>query len=99
MAIQLNRDVKPKLDAAGVKLVLVSIGTAERAKDFVEETGFPAENLYADPDNACYDALRLRKGVVDTFFNVSTPYAILDRIQKVRAAGVMGRHYYKYSWA
>lgn len=74
------------LDAAGVKLVLVSIGTAERAKDFVAETGFPAENLYADPTNACYDALKFRKSVGDTFFNIATPYAILDRVTKDGAA-------------
>ena len=35
------------LDAAGVKLLAVSIGTSERAKDFVKETQFPIENLYA----------------------------------------------------
>lgn len=30
LAIQLRRDVKPQLDAKGVKLFLVSIGTHER---------------------------------------------------------------------
>ncbi len=31
----------------GIKLFLVSIGTHARSKDFVEVTGFPAENLFA----------------------------------------------------
>jgi len=65
-----------------VRLVLVSIGTPSRAKDFVQETGFPAEDLYVDPENVAYDRLRLRKGVADTFLSVNTPYAILERIQQ-----------------
>lgn len=39
LAIQLRRDVKPQLDAAGVKLFLVSIGTWERSIEFAEVTG------------------------------------------------------------
>jgi hypothetical protein len=58
LAIQLRRDVKPTLDANGVKLIAVSIGTVDRAKEFVRETEFPIECLYADPENKCYDALR-----------------------------------------
>lgn len=34
LAIQLRRDVKPSLDAAGIKLFLVSIGTKERSNEF-----------------------------------------------------------------
>jgi peroxiredoxin len=34
------------LERNGVKLLCVSIGTPERAKDFVKETGFPGELLY-----------------------------------------------------
>lgn len=39
LAIQLRRDVKPALDAQGIKLYLVSIGTYERSKEFVQVTG------------------------------------------------------------
>lgn len=45
-AIQLRRDALPVLERNGVKLLCVSIGTPERAKDFVKETGFPGELLY-----------------------------------------------------
>ncbi|KAK3275609.1 hypothetical protein CYMTET_16275 [Cymbomonas tetramitiformis] len=62
------------------KLLVVSIGTAERAKQFVEETGFPIENLYADPDNVTYDALGFYNGVQRTFFNPATPFSIRDRL-------------------
>lgn len=68
LATQLARDVKPRLDDAGVKLFFVGIGTPERAVDFTRETKFPAENLFADPDAKCYSALELKKGVVETFF-------------------------------
>merc|ERR1719238_1111995 len=82
LAVQLRRDVKPKLDAAGVKLVLVSIGTFERSQDFAEETQFPRENLYADPENAAYDALGFYKGWGRTFFRTETPFSIKDRLEQ-----------------
>lgn len=68
LAIQLRRDVKPQLDAAGVKLFLVSIGTWERSIEFAGVTGFPREALLADPDSVTYEALGLVKGVRQTFF-------------------------------
>lgn len=68
LAIQLRRDVAPKLEAAGVKLFLVSIGTWERSIEFAEVTGFPREALLADPDSVTYEALGLVKGVRQTFF-------------------------------
>jgi len=82
LATQLARDVKPRLDDAGVKLFFVGIGTPERAVDFTRETKFPAENLFADPDAKCYSALELKKGVVETFFSPTTPYSFLDRMRK-----------------
>jgi len=72
--------VKPTLDDAGVELVLVSIGTPERGKDFARENGFPEENLYADPENVCYDSLGLRSGLESTFFSPFTPFSMRDRI-------------------
>jgi hypothetical protein len=50
--------------------VQVTIGTAERGLEFAELTGYPADSLLADPENVTYDALQLKKGVVDTFFNI-----------------------------
>jgi hypothetical protein len=61
----------PTLDAAGVGLYLVSIGTPKRGLEFVEKTGFPAERLLADPDNVAYDALDFKKGLKETFFSVT----------------------------
>lgn len=48
----------------------------------MSETGFPAEHLVSDPNNACYTALKLRSGFATTFLNPATPYAILARLQK-----------------
>ncbi len=48
----------------------VTIGTAERGLEFAELTGYPSDSLLADPDNVTYNALQLKKGVVDTFFNI-----------------------------
>ena len=39
LAQQLSRDVVPKLDSAGVRLVFIAIGTAEKGRMFAEETG------------------------------------------------------------
>lgn len=89
MAIQLRRDVKPVLDAAGVKLIAVSIGTPERALDFVRETEFPPENLFADPDAASYDALRLNASLAN-FSQKSTPEGIAARWQKDGARDLLG---------
>jgi len=74
--------VKPQLDELNVKLLVVSIGTAARAKDFVQETGFPIENLYADPENITYEALGFYKDLGRTFFNPATPFSIKDRLEK-----------------
>jgi len=35
-----------------------------------------------DPDNTIYDELDLNRGVKETFFSISTPFAFLDRLQK-----------------
>ena len=59
----------------------VSIGTPERAKAFVEETGFPIERLYADPNNVCYDRLKLNRSLKN-FSQKSTPEALAARWNK-----------------
>ena len=89
MAIQLRRDLIPTLDKHGVDLVAVSIGTRERAEDFVRETGFPAERLFADPESATYDALRLNKSLAN-FSQKSTPEGIMERIRRDGAADLLG---------
>lgn len=64
-----------------MNLIVISIGTAERMRDFCRENEFPMDILYADPENVTYDALRLNFGVKETLFDKSTPYSIAERIQ------------------
>ena len=67
----------------------MSIGTPERAIEFVNETGFPAANLYADPDNVCYDALKLNKELKN-FSQKSTPEMLMERWNKDGAKDLIG---------
>lgn len=73
-----------------MKLLAVGIGTPERGAEFCDHVGFYPENLVTDPDNAAYDALGLKAGLQDTFFNPETPYAILDRVQTGRIGDLVG---------
>ena len=82
LAAQLARDVKPSLDDARCTLLAVGIGTAERSREFCAHVGFPQESLFADPDNAAYDALGLNKGWQTTFLTIDTPLSILKRAQE-----------------
>lgn len=68
--------MRPELDAKGVQLLLVSIGTKERGLEFVAKTGFPAERLLADGDSRVYEALSMKKGLKETFFSPEVRYAI-----------------------
>ena len=55
-------DYLPALDAAGVHVALVVIGTAAAAAAFGEYTNFPVARLYADPSAACHAALGYEPG-------------------------------------
>ena len=79
LAAQLARDVKPRLDEAECKLLAVGIGTPEIAREFCEHVGFPAASLYADPENAAYTALGLKKGL-QTIFTIDTSFSVLKRL-------------------
>ena len=78
--MQLRRDVKPRLDEANIKLFMVAIGTAASGAEFAEGTKFPVENLFSDETNACYDALNFYSGLMRTFFDKSTAFAMQKRI-------------------
>jgi hypothetical protein len=47
----------PALDAAGVTLVAVGIGSVDAAREFAARTNFPLDRLYADETAATYSAL------------------------------------------
>ena len=77
--MQLERR-RAELEGKGVGLYAVGIGTSEKAKLVADHVGYSSDYLLADPDNVLYDALQLNSGLQRTFFNPSTPYAILDRL-------------------
>lgn len=79
MARQLSRDYIPKLKQQDCKVFLVSIGTPETGKKFAAKTNFPEQLLFADPENAAYDALDLRKGFLVTYISPMTPIALATR--------------------
>jgi len=78
-AREIARDLLAPLDAAGVRLAFVGIGTAERARDFSARTGLPPGVLYADPANAAYDALGLEASFAAAFLSPQTPLALARR--------------------
>ncbi|XVE61769.1 hypothetical protein DITRI_Ditri06bG0066400 [Diplodiscus trichospermus] len=67
---------KDVMDKSGVALVLIGPGSVDQAKTFAEQTKFKGE-VYADPSQSSYEALRFVSGVTTTF----TPKAGLKIIQ------------------
>lgn len=57
LGIQLKRDWMPQLEAAGAKLLVVGVGSAESAKTYAEEVGLPPEIVFGDAGAAAYQAL------------------------------------------
>lgn len=51
------------LTEQNIRVVAVGIGSHQSAVKFAEMTGFPKENLYADPSGECYTALGYEKGL------------------------------------
>lgn len=73
-----------ELQDMGINLIMVSIGKPEVGQELIQHLDIPeAEKyLFVDPENSLYDSLELNKGLKETFFSVSTPYAFLDRFTK-----------------
>lgn len=46
--MQLQRDALPALDAAGVKLLVVGVGSVESGATFAKQTAFSPERLFVD---------------------------------------------------
>lgn len=60
----------------GIKLYLVSIGSAERGQEFAKLTGFPEDRLLADPDSQTYAAMGWYNSISKTFFSIQVPSLI-----------------------
>ncbi|KAK9812732.1 hypothetical protein WJX72_002816 [[Myrmecia] bisecta] len=52
----------PTLQARGVQVVAVGLGSVDNARKFSEILNFPVSLLYADPEGLCYSALGFSKG-------------------------------------
>jgi hypothetical protein len=63
---------------------MVSIGTPKKGKTLIHHLGIANgdEYLFVDPENVLYDDLQLNRGVKETFFSISTPFAFLGRFTK-----------------
>lgn len=66
----------------GIKLYLVSIGSAERGQEFAKLTGFPEDRLLADPDSQTYAAMGWYNSISKTFFSIQTPLSLQKRLQE-----------------
>ncbi|KAG2441546.1 hypothetical protein HXX76_003167 [Chlamydomonas incerta] len=58
---------RPQFEAAGYKLVVVSIGTPEGGRQFCSAVPFPLELLLLDPDHKLYDHLNCHQGFMAMF--------------------------------
>lgn len=90
-----------ELNEAGIKLVMVSIGTSTNCQKLIDHLGVPngEEYLFVDPENVLYDALYLNRGVKETFFSVSTPFAFLERLKKEGGLSDLGEVLSKWNKA
>ncbi|CAE8606262.1 unnamed protein product [Polarella glacialis] len=57
LGLQLKRDWLPELEKAGLKLMIVGIGSAESALTFAEQLELPANIVFADADAKSYQAM------------------------------------------
>jgi len=69
LAGQLREEVVQQVKEKGIKLYLISLGPPDRGTEFAKHTGFPEDQLLADPESAVYEALSLHNSALDTFFN------------------------------
>lgn len=69
MATQVAREIVPAAKQDRLQLLLVSIGTVETGQKFAAKTGFPEAQLFADSENATYDALGLNQGLGVTYIS------------------------------
>lgn len=79
------KQAKARFDAAGVKLIAVGVGGADKARMLGERLPFPMECLYADPERKAYDELGLYYGLGRTFFNPAST-KVFSRFESLKKA-------------
>ena len=58
------REVLPRLEAAGVEVAVVGLGSGRQAQMFADTVGgFPLSRLFGDPEGRAYEALGFSKGL------------------------------------
>lgn len=82
LARGMARETIPALAGKGHKVFMVSIGTPKTGKEFAKKTGFPPGLLFADEDNATYNALGLNQGFAVTYLS---PLVRSPRLPAARA--------------
>ncbi|KAJ4714681.1 thioredoxin-like protein AAED1, chloroplastic [Melia azedarach] len=78
------KESKARFDSAGVKLIVIGVGTPNKARMLAERLPFPMDCLYADPDRKVYNLLGLYYGVGRTFFNPASAkvFSRFEALQK-----------------
>lgn len=79
------RESKEKFDLAGVKLIVVGVGTPDKAQILAERLPFPLDSLFADPDHKAYDILGLYYGLRRTFLNPAST-KVFSRVDALKKA-------------
>ncbi|KAI0525265.1 hypothetical protein KFK09_004658 [Dendrobium nobile] len=79
------KELIPRFDAAGVKLIAIGIGSPDNARILAQRLPFPLDYLYADPDRKAYDVLGLYHGLGRTFFNPAST-KVFSRFSSIRKA-------------
>eukprot|EP00611_Tribonema_gayanum_P000773 TRINITY_DN1056_c1_g1_i1.p1 TRINITY_DN1056_c1_g1~~TRINITY_DN1056_c1_g1_i1.p1 ORF type:complete len:255 (+),score=54.61 TRINITY_DN1056_c1_g1_i1:67-831(+) len=70
LALQLKKDWAPRLD--WTKLIVVGIGTPDKAAKFAKALDFPMKLLYCDPDTSAYTATGMVYGTGEGYLSFQT---------------------------
>ena len=57
-----HQQVMGTLEASGVQVLVVGLGSASNAREFAHTLRFPLDKLYADPEGTAYKALGFSPG-------------------------------------
>jgi hypothetical protein len=83
------RDVFPRIEAAGVRLVVVGNGSPAQALDFRESEGLPF-SLWVDQQMHAYAAAGLRRGITKALSHRSVGHTIRAMRKGFRQTKVAG---------